>query len=139
LAADPSYLAAVGLAPADLGCVGPLDTEAFDIASAVATPPLTSVYQDAFGADPERWAELSPITHLGESPLPDLFLVTRGSAQRRAVVQAFIDAVEAAGGDVIAIDLPTFTHADVNQRIGTRSDTQLTPALDRWLTDCFTG
>jgi arylformamidase len=136
LAADPAYLAAVDVAPADLGCVAPLDTEAFDITRAMATPPLTAVYQDAFGTDPARWVELSPQTHLGEAEVPDLFLVTRGSADRRAVVAAFANAVDAAGGDVTVVDLPSFTHADVNRRIGEPTDTQLTPALDEWLTDC---
>jgi acetyl esterase/lipase len=139
LAADPAYLAAVDLAPTDLGCVAPLDTEAFDISAAVATPPLTTIYQDAFGNDPEGWAELSPLTHVGEADLPDLFLVTRGAAGRRAVVAAFADAVEGAGGEVTVVDLPSFTHADVNQRIGDPTDTELTPALDEWLTGCLTG
>lgn len=142
LATDPAYLEAVGLEPTDVGCVAPLDTEAFDIASAVSTLAGTSIYQDAFGTDPDRWAELSPQTHVGEGPIPDLFLVTRGTAGRRAVVQTFVDAVDAvdaAGGEATVIDLPTFTHADVNQRIGDPTDTQLTPALDGWLTTCLTS
>jgi acetyl esterase/lipase len=137
LAADPAYLAAVDLAPLDVGCVAPLDTEAFDIAHAAGTAPLTNVYQDAFGTDPDRWAELSPQTHVGEAALPDLFLVTRGSAGRREAVAAFAEAVEDAGGAVTVVDLPSFTHADVNQRIGDPTDTQLTPALDAWLADCL--
>lgn len=137
LAVDPSYLSAVELEPADLGCVAPLDTEAFDIAGAVATAPLTRIYQDAFGTDPARWEELSPLTHVGEADIPDLFLVTRGSTDRRAVVAAFVAAVEDAGGDATVVDLPSFSHADVNQRIGDPTDTQLTPELDAWLTDCL--
>jgi acetyl esterase/lipase len=137
LAADPTYLSAVDLTPADLGCVAPLDTEAFDIARAATTPPLTSIYQDAFGTDPDRWAELSPQTHVGEAEVPDLFLVTRGSPARRAVVAAFAEAAEGAGAEVTVVDLPSFSHADVNRRIGDPADTQLTPALDGWLTDCL--
>jgi acetyl esterase/lipase len=139
LAADPIYLAAVDLTPVDLGCVAPLDTEAFDIARAVATALLTTVYEAAFGTDPDRWAELSPQTHLGEAEIPDLFVVTRGAAGRRAVVADFVEAAQDAGSEVTVVDVPSFSHADVNRRIGDPTDTELTPALDAWLGDCLAG
>jgi acetyl esterase/lipase len=140
LATDPAYLETVGMVPTDLGCVAPLDTEAFSIEVAVATgPELSEVYTSAFGTDPAGWAELSPLTHVGQAAVPDLFLVTRGAAERRQLVATFRDAVEGAGGLVTIVDLPAFTHEDVNQRIGDPSDSQLTPALESFLTACLTG
>jgi arylformamidase len=140
LATDPGYLGREGLEPADLGCVAPLDTEAFSIEVAVGTgPELNDVYTNAFGADPERWAELSPLTHVGEADLPDLFLVTRGLPARRQLVAAFAQAAEDAAGRVTIVDLPGFSHEDVNKKIGDPSDTDLTPALQAFLTTCLVG
>lgn len=139
LATDPAYLGAVGLEPIDLGCVGPLDTEAFSIAAAITTgPQLANIYEVAFGTDPDRWEELSPLTHVGEAPIPPLFLVTRGTSARRQQVADFASAVERADGEVTIVDLPRFSHEDVNRRIGDPTDTQLTPALEDFLTACLT-
>ena len=140
LAADPAYLGAVGLEPIDLGCVGPLDTEAFSIAAAVDSgPQLANVYEVAFGTDPDGWEELSPLTHVGEAPIPPLFLVTRGTPARRELVADFARAVERSAREVTVVDLPTFSHEDVNKRIGDPTDTKLTPALADFLTTCLTG
>ena len=138
LAADPAYLDAVGLSPTDVDCVAPLDTEAFSVEAAATTgPQLAAIYEAAFGTDPARWADLSPLTHVGDAPVPDLFLVTRGTPARRQVVATFAEAVEAADGDVTIVDLPGFTHEDVNKRIGTAADAELTPALQTFLTTCL--
>ena len=140
LATDPAYLRAAGLEPADLGCVGPLDTEAFSVAEAIGGgPELAKVYRVAFGTDPEQWAELSPLTHVGEAPIPPLFLVSRGTASRTSLVATFAAAVDTAGGETTIVDLPTFSHEDVNKRIGDPADTRLTPALQDFLTACLTG
>ncbi len=52
---------------------------------------------------------------------------------------SFVDAAERAGADVTVVDLPTFSHADVNKRIGDPTDARLTPALDEWLGGCLAG
>ena len=134
LAADPGYLAAEERTPADLACVAPLDTEGFDIGRVVAGGgPAAPLYVAVFGTDPQRWEDLSPITHVGEAELPDLFLVTRGLPERRAAVADFADAARAGGGEVTVVDLPGFSHAAVNRRIGDPTDEVLTPELQRWL------
>ena len=140
IAADPSYLAAVDLAPADLQCVGPLDTEGFDIAAVVAGGGTQAqLYRTVFGADESRWRELSPLTHLGDAPVPDLFLVRRGEVARRAQVDAFATAARAADANVTVVDLPAFSHEDVNRRIGDPTDHELTPALETFLSTCFSS
>ena len=53
LAADPAYLDAEDLAPADLTCVAPLDTEGFDIDRLITGGGVTAgLYQTVFGTDP---------------------------------------------------------------------------------------
>ncbi|MGQ0831969.1 MAG: alpha/beta hydrolase [Microthrixaceae bacterium] len=140
IAADPGYLADHDLAPDDLACVGPLDTEGFDITTAVAGGGgQAQLYRLVFGDDPTRWRDLSPLTHLGDAPVPDLFLVLRGAADRRAQVTTFADAARTAGATVTIVDLPTFTHEDVNRRIADPSDDLLTPALETFLSECLAG
>jgi acetyl esterase/lipase len=140
VAADPTYLAAHEVEPSALACAVPLDTEGFDIEAVVAGGgPLAALYRSVFGTDPARWRELSPLTHVGDAPVPDLFLVRRGAADRRAQVDAFADAARRAGAEVTVIDLPGFSHADVNRRIGDPTDTDLTPALQQFLTGCLSG
>lgn len=135
--ADPTYLGAHDLEPTAIACSAPLDTEGFDITSVIeGGDQAAQLYQAVFGTDPARWAELSPLSHLGEAPVPDLFLVTRGSPDRRAQVDAFATEADEAGGEVTVVDLPSFSHADVNRRIGDPTDDELTPALQEFLTGC---
>ena len=139
LAADPAYLTAVELAPSDLACVAPLDTEGFDVASVAQDPGAQGrLYRLVFGDDPGRWAELSPLAHLGEADVPDLFLVRRGTPDRRAQVDGFAEAARRAGSLVTVVDLPGFTHAQVSMRIGDPADDVLTPALQTFLGRCLT-
>jgi arylformamidase len=138
IATDPAYLGAHDLDPSAVACAAPLDTEGFDVPAAIGGGgQQAQLYQTVFGTDPARWVELSPITHIGEAPVPDLFLVTRGTPTRRGLTQSFADAVDGSGGDVTIVDLPTFSHEDVNRRIGDPADSQLTPALQRFLNACL--
>jgi acetyl esterase/lipase len=138
VAADPTYLGVHDLDPSAIACAAPLDTEGFDVGSVVegGGPPAT-LYRTVFGDDPATWRELSPLTHLGDGPVPDLFLVRRGTASRQAQVDAFADAARVAGAEVTVVDLPGFSHEDVNKRIGEPADDLLTPALQTFLADCL--
>jgi len=138
VAVDPTYLDAHDLDPSAIACSAPLDTAGFDVASVIdGGDPQAQLYRSVFGTDPARWASLSPLTHVGEGPLPELFLVTRGTPDRRAQVDAFATAAEEAGGEVTVVDLPGFSHEDVNRRIGDPTDDVLTPALQEFLTGCL--
>ena len=140
LTADPSYLATRGLGPTAVTCSAPLDTEGFDIATAISGGGTQAqLYRSVFGSDPARRDDLSPRSHLGEGPVPDLFLVARGEPDRRTAVADFARAARDAGGTVTVVDLSGFSHADVNRRIGDPTDVDLTPALETFLTACLDG
>jgi arylformamidase len=135
---DPAYLAEHDLGPSAVACAAPLDTEAFDITEVVESGgPAAELYRSVFGDEPAIWEALSPLTHVGEAPIPDLFLVRRGAPSRRTQVDAFADAARQAGTDVTVVDLPGFTHEQVNKRIGDPDDDVLTPALQAFLTECL--
>ena len=140
IAADPAYLAPHDLEPAALACAAPLDTEGFDVAAVVASGgPSATLYRSVFGADPSLWPDLSPLAHVGDAPLPDLFLVRRGTPARRAQVDGFAEAARTAGAEVTVVDLPGFSHEDVNRRVGEPDDDVLTPALQAFLVECLGG
>ena len=136
VAADPRYLTAHDLAPSDLGCVAPLDTEGFDVARMGGSG--VPIYLDAFGSDPAVWAEASPLTHVTTADdVPPHLLVRRGTAGRQRLLQQYADAVAATGAPVTVVDGTGLSHADVNTRIGAPGDTVMTPPLDAFLADCF--
>jgi acetyl esterase/lipase len=138
LAADPGYLGAVGLAPADLTCAVILDAEGLDIRTAVADQgEYADLYPLIFGTDRAAWDDLSPAAHLGDAAVPPLFVVTRDRPDHQAIVHDFAATARAAGGDATVLELPTFSHGDVSLRIGDLTDDRLTPALDRFLTGCL--
>ncbi|MGK2949649.1 MAG: alpha/beta hydrolase fold domain-containing protein [Acidimicrobiales bacterium] len=138
LATDPRYLGAHDLEPSALACVAPLDTEGFDIAAVVeGGGQIATLYRSVFGEDPAGWDELSPLTHVGEAAVPDLFLVARGTPERRAQVAAFAGAVEGAGGAVTVVDVSGYSHGDVNRRIGDPTDELLTPPMQAFLASCL--
>lgn len=142
LANDPRYLGAHGMPLGALACVVPLDTEGFDVTGPASRPGLLGrLYRQAFGDDPAVWREASPITHVrAGSGIPPTFLVQRdGPPWRREVVDRYASTLRQAGVAVTVVELPGFTHADVNRRIGTPGEDVLTPALDRFLRRCLAG
>ena len=137
LVADPSYLAAHDLAPAWLTCTVLLDTAGYDVAAA-AQGAGAEIYVAAFGSDPAGWVAASPITHVGEGPLPArALIVTRGQPARQAEAQAFTDALIAAGVDAELVDANPLTHAEVNNQIGV-DGTEMTALMTTELTRCET-
>lgn len=131
---DPRYLAAHDLGLDALACVGPLDTEGFDVSKRTRIP----LYRNVFGADPAQLAEASPITYAAAgTDAGDFLLVERGTISRVAETRRFADALRAAGVPVTVISAPTYTHAQVSSRIGRPDDTVMTAPLMAFLGTCF--
>lgn len=138
VATDPALLRARDLAPADLACVAPLDTEGFDVTRRAAAG--DPIYANTFGADPVVWRAASPITHVTpDADVPAHLLVARGSQPRRRVVDRYAEALRVAGAPVTVVDGAGLSHADVNRLIGEPGDAVMTPALDTFLAQCFAG
>jgi arylformamidase len=138
-ATDPNLLGAVR---DDVRCVVPLDIEALDIpthmASTFGDARSREVYENAFGTDPAVWAAASPITWLtSERAVPAFFLVLRGTPWRRALVQGFADRLTAVGGHATVVDAGQYDHEGVNRAIGRADDPAITPALAPFLDACL--
>jgi arylformamidase len=138
-ATDPQWL---GPAREDIQCVAVLDVEALDIPTHMANPNLDErtdqIFRAAFGDDPADWAAASPITHVVPTSYePDFFLVHRGSAARRHIVDLFQERVERAGSRVTLVEAGWYEHEQVNRAIGMPGETVLTPYLAGFLDRCL--
>jgi hypothetical protein len=136
VATDPQFLAAHDLTLDDLACVAPLDTEGFDVTRQGQLG--TQLYLDAFGTDPQVWADASALNHVARGTgIPPHLLVRRGTLVRQRVLDAYANALTAAGVPVTIVDARGLSHNQVNTEIGASGDTVMTPAVTSFLTACF--
>ncbi|MCB9681126.1 MAG: alpha/beta hydrolase [Alphaproteobacteria bacterium] len=137
-AVDPRWLAADGASSASVRCLVTLDSAAFDIPTATSRGGDLDLYLSAFGADPEVWADASPLRHVAaDHPLPDALLLTRGSDPRREDVDAFAQALRGAGRTVYVADVEPLGHAEVEKAYGSADDGVVTPVVDDFLGACL--
>jgi arylformamidase len=135
---DESYLAAHGLTLSVIKGTASVDTEGYDIVSTMADGPVKNLYRNAFGDDPVTWAAASPINHLAlDKGLPTFLLVARGDAFRRGMCNDFATALRNAGTEAAVVDAGTYSHRDVNVKIGAPGETVITPPLMDFLQQCF--
>ncbi len=133
IATDERYLQGVGLDLDDVDCAISLDTEAYD----VAAQSDSEIYRQAFGTDPAVWVDASPLTHVAPGKgMPDVMVVTRGSARRIALSTRFADAMAAAGSRTVLVDATPLTHEGVNDAVGAAGDILVTPPLLEFLEGC---
>lgn len=131
LGTDPRYLAAEGIGLADLRAVVPVDTQAYDIPRLAALSPggLSAVYRATFGEDPAFWSFASPITYVeADRGIPPFCVAYSGGAtagespRRRALSEAFVDALDASGVETRLVPAPEKTHGQINQELGMEGD-----------------
>jgi len=139
---DGSFLAAHGHKLTAVTCTGSFDTEGYDIPTNLKTAgaKTRATYENAFGKDPKVWKQASPQTHVASAKgIGDFLLAARGSAGRREMAKAFAAAVTATGAKATIIDASSLDHAGVNEAIGKKGDTVMTPAIKTFLKGCFGG
>jgi len=139
VATDPAHLERAGQELDVVACTVSLDTEAYDVARTATSGGISQgLYRNAFGSDPEVWEQASPIQHVSGDLAPFL-VVSRGSTERIAQSQAFVDALVDEGVDAQLLDAGSYSHADVNRRIGEPGEQVVTPVVEEFLTACFDG
>lgn len=135
----PTYLDAVGMRLKDVVCAGPLDTAGFD-KTARGLDAEERMWEAALGNNPDyRTATSATLQVRPGIGIPPMIGVVRGNAPRRAVEEAFLDALANAGIRSVRIDAATLTHGEVNSRIGAPDDTVMTPPIVEFLGECFVG
>nr|AUN36999.1 esterase/lipase [uncultured bacterium] len=134
---DEAFLAAHGLGLKSLRGAVIVDTECFDVPRALGEKP-DPFFVNCFGDKPEEWRRASPIFNLSPGKdIPPMLIVKRGGPDRRTQVQAFVDALAKIGAKAETLDARSYTHGDVNQKIGAPGDEVVTPPLMKFLAECF--
>ena len=114
LAADRAIAQRQGAGPW-LGTVA-LDSAAYDVV-AIMSARHARLYDRAFGGDPERWREASPLHRLAEAPAPLLLVCSARRADACPQADAFAAQARAHGGvaDVLREDR---SHGEINADLG---------------------
>ena len=138
VATDPRYLAAHDMSPADLTCVVLLDTAGYDVTAQMELGVNPDMWRNAFGDDPEVWADASAVNHVVPgAELPGFLVVTRGNDLRVARSRDFVDLLTGAGYRAELLDAGDLDHAGVNAAVGRPDDDVVTPAIDTFLSECL--
>jgi hypothetical protein len=96
------------------------------------------LYAAIFGTDPAVQREASPLAHVEEGKdIPAMLLVQRGEPSRVAQLGEFADALRAADVDVEIIDATGYSHAEVNDLIGSADDPVMTKPVTSFYEECF--
>lgn len=134
VAIDQRYLKAAGADPAGLRGVVPLDGAGYDIAVQYTCGGLAvkKMYGAAFGADPEKQKDASPIHQVkpGEK-VPPFLLIHAGRripSGRQASLLA--DALSKAGYVALLKHSPDDNHMTINRNLGTANDEVTAWVLD---------
>lgn len=139
-AADAERLRAAGGRPESIRGVVLLDGAGYDIPLRMRNAGATSrsLYTNAFGSDPDGWADASPAEHLrrrasggpadggDEStpgnttapPPPPLLILHIDRTVAATQARGLADAARAAGGTAEVHRFPDETHASINRRLG---------------------
>ena len=107
-----------------------LDSAALDVGAIMQRPHL-GLYDDAFGADPARWRQLSPIERLTPQAVPVLAVCSTLRADGPCEqAQAYTERAKSLGvaGGVLPQALK---HGEVNKELGAHPD--YTAAVDRFI------
>lgn len=123
---DRRYLTRWGVDRRHLIGTVSLDTDAYDVASRIATgtDQARALLYNAFATPAENvadgsWAAASPLAHAGPKD-PPMLLVTQAGAPRRAADSATMAAALGAGrGEVLAVP---YDHAGINDAVGSPAD-----------------
>ena len=138
VATDEQFLEKAGLGLDALQCAFPDDIN-FDVAQGIRFGGnLAFISRQAFGDDPAVWDDASPINHVEPGKdIPPMLLTRRGGLVWQRQMDAFADKLRGAGIDVQIIDATGYTHADVNQLIGSTTDPIMTKPVTAFFERCF--
>jgi len=138
VATDEQFLEQAGLGLDTLRCAFPDDIN-FDVAQGIRFGGnLGFISRQAFGDDPAVWDDASPINHVEPGKdIPPILLTRRGAPAWQAQMDAFAAKLQGAGVDVQIIDATAYSHAQVNQLIGSTADPVMTKPVTAFFERCF--
>lgn len=126
------YLQRAGVPAAAICGVASLDVRAYDIPEllAEASPEVLLMYHNAFGQDPVDWRDASPGLQIERGQrLPPMLVVVRGDPQSRRIKRKFAASLRRAGGVVKVLEVPSLSHAEVRDRLGAGTESEMSRAV----------
>ncbi len=139
VATNPDLLAAVGHARDDVACVVSLDSVTHDL----TRPPTfeRDIVQAAFGDDITTLTDGSPTLqaseHADDGPIAEFLIVTRGRDVRLESAAALEASLLGAGASAKVYDASPYDHRDVNVRLGEPGESNITPIVTSFLSECL--
>jgi acetyl esterase/lipase len=118
--------------------VAVIDTQGYDVHEQVINGSNQNMYINAFGTDELLNREASPIFNvLSNKTYPKFFIAKRGTVERIAYADAFIEVLQNNGVFVVQVDGSVYNHAEINNAIGDEGETLITEPLKQFFTACF--
>jgi acetyl esterase/lipase len=102
-----------------------LDGAGYDIPKIVeARGLLSDIYKGAFGEDPEKLKDASPITHVAAGRnIPPFLIIHAGQREMSEMQSKNLEAaLKKAGGEALVVAAPGKTHGTLNQHLGKPGD-----------------
>lgn len=132
VATDATYLNDVNLPLDTIKATVSLDAGGLDIPfyMSQASSKLTSMYVNAFTADPNTWIVASPINHIApEKGIGAMFLIHQNTDIRLQIHQDFIDSLDIYEIPYKQLITDGYSHGDINTQVGAPDDTQITEPI----------
>lgn len=129
------YLAELDLLPTDIAGIIGLDSAAYHLPSLFAAEPENQyLFEWAFGDDPQKWEQASPICYIREGlQVPPFLLLVAGDRQvSKTVNQEFYQQLQQHGYNAALFDFPGEGHVSIDYDLGKEND-QVFPIILDWL------
>lgn len=135
---NSQFLEQVSLSLSYIKGVAVIDTQAYDVVEQVVNGTNQNMYINAFGTDEIQNRLASPIFNVNpNTDYPKFFIAKRGSAQRIAYADDFIEVLENNGVAVSQINGSIYNHIEINDAIGKQGETLITNPLKEFFSSCF--
>ncbi|WP_271769302.1 alpha/beta hydrolase [Aquimarina algiphila] len=128
---NKSFLEKRGVSPSVIRGIASIDTEGYNVLEQITNSKYVNrLYINAFGINQSQHIDASPIYNLKyNTTYPSFFIAKRGSIERKAIADQFIDALKNVSISVSQIDGSMYTHSEINDAIGKENETIITPSL----------
>jgi len=131
-----TFLNNVGLSINNVKGIAIIDTEGYNVVNKVQEN--NNLYINSFGTDINLNTQASPIFNIRNSiSYPKFFVAKRGNAERLAIADDFISALEESNVSVSQIHGSIYDHTGINNAIGELNESLITNPLIEFLEECF--
>lgn len=136
LATSDAFLPHRNINPNSFKGIISMDTEGYNVYEMGKAG--AKIYQRIFGDNPEIWKEASPVLQVrADKTYPDFLIITRGNPYRITMSQAFAEKLKSSGTTIQLINAKPYGHFKVNNILGKKNDTIVTPAVVSFLKQAF--